>query len=340
MNNSDLIPFISKDLVDKYNSNEKTIETFIGVDGGGTSTVAICVDQNLRKIKHCKMELSCNPNSVGLETAVERIVQIIKSVKTYHVSAIGLGLAGVSSFDEEQLKRSIWEVFTSDNESNQDVVLPKIYIESDAFAGLASASVAEGMVLIAGTGVNCSGYILKENGERDLVRSAAWGPLLGDSGSGYWIAQQSLIRLCQWIDGMIGNELDSSFVALRELIFNQLNIKSMDQLVKWVYEDMAWNRIASLTKLIVDNSTSNAVCASITYDAGSKLAQYVKAVAKKFGDRQGLKLVLVGSVITQTESPVRDSLKSHLEGTNIEIVIPENSAELGSAWFAKYFSNQ
>src|SRR5262245_7243189 len=143
---------------------------YLGVDGGGTSTRAVLIDQNQGIISEGHDGAS-NPLRVGVEKAVENIWQAVDQacdrvdLSRADIVAAQFGIAGVRRDDIRlSLKRRLQgEIYTR----NVDVV-------SDTEIALYGATEgAAGLVVIAGTGSNCLGQ--NEKGEK--ATAGGWGPL-------------------------------------------------------------------------------------------------------------------------------------------------------------------
>ncbi|GAB2280891.1 hypothetical protein Dimus_015512 [Dionaea muscipula] len=167
-------------------------EVILGVDGGATSTVCVCMpllllpsplsnhdlsDETLpvlsRAISGCS-----NHNSVGEAAARDTLEQVIaesllKSGSTRgDVQAICLGVSGVNQpKDQERILNWLRHIFPS---------FVKLYVYNDAVAALASGTMGKlhGCVLISGTGSISYGFT--EDGQE--VRAGGGGPVLGDWG--------------------------------------------------------------------------------------------------------------------------------------------------------------
>src|SRR5690349_24529006 len=78
------------------------MEYILGVDGGGTKTVALLGDQN-GKVLARGVSGSSNANAIGFESACLAVENAIHLARTDHpgpVSALCLGLAGVGRTDD------------------------------------------------------------------------------------------------------------------------------------------------------------------------------------------------------------------------------------------------
>ena len=206
----------------------------IGVDGGGTTTRAVVIDENLCALGRGEAGPG-NFYSAGEDAAIENILIAVRAaingagVPESSIGSWGLGLAGACS--------------ESDKITQRAALLPhangaKVIVDEDAPAAQAGAFAGgAGAICIAGTGANCFG--VNESGER---RGAdGYGPLLGDRGSGYWCGEQALRAACASFDG------SGPPSALREAIFQQLGAADVFSLIQIVYApDFKKDRIAAL----------------------------------------------------------------------------------------------
>ncbi|KAK6142599.1 hypothetical protein DH2020_022947 [Rehmannia glutinosa] len=273
----------------------------LGIDGGTTSTVCICMPlipfaQPLpdplpvlaRAVAGCS-----NHNSVGESAARETLEQVMadalaRSASTRSaVQAVCLSVSGVNHpTDQHRILNWLREIFPSH---------VRLFVQNDAVAALASGTMGKlhGCVLIAGTGTIAYGFT--EDGRE--ARAAGAGPVLGDWGSGYGIAAQALTAVIRAHDD---RGLQTS---LTRRILNILNLSSPDELIGWTYADPSWARIAALLPVVVSCADEgDPVANNILYDAVHELASSVKAVVERLElcgeDGKGpFPLVMVGGVL-------------------------------------------
>ncbi|XP_011085438.1 N-acetyl-D-glucosamine kinase isoform X2 [Sesamum indicum] len=161
-------------------------KVILGIDGGTTSTVCICMPlipftQPLpdplpvlaRSVAGCS-----NHNSVGESAARETLEQVMadalaRSASTRSsVEAVCLSVSGVNHpTDQHRIINWLREIFPSH---------VRLFVQNDAVAALASGTMGKlhGCVLIAGTGTIAYGFT--EDGRE--ARAAGAGPVLGDWG--------------------------------------------------------------------------------------------------------------------------------------------------------------
>jgi N-acetylglucosamine kinase-like BadF-type ATPase len=154
---------------------------FVGVDAGGTRTIAALArgEEVLRTVTLGP----ANPNLIGVDAAARTIDRCVTLVLDgEHPSAIGIGVAGAG--DEEvaaQLRESLSRCFPD----------ARIALCHDARIALRAAlPEGDGLVLIAGTG----SIAYAEIGAQTF-RAGGYGYLLGDTGSGYAIGAAALRHL-------------------------------------------------------------------------------------------------------------------------------------------------
>ncbi|KAI3856146.1 hypothetical protein MKW98_016179 [Papaver atlanticum] len=273
----------------------------LGLDGGTTSTVCICMplmsfSQKLpeplpilaRAIAGCS-----NHNSVGETAARETLEQVMAEVLTKSnsnrsaVRAVCLAVSGVNHpTDQQRILDWLRDIFPKH---------VKLFVQNDAVAALASGTMGKlhGCVLIAGTGTISYGFT--EDGRE--ARAAGAGPVLGDWGSGYGIAAQALTAVVRAHDGR------GPQTALTSSILDILNLSSPDELIGWTYADPSWARIAALVPLVVSCAEAgDQVANQILHDSVKDLAESVKAVVRRLGlcGEDGMDpfpLVMVGGVL-------------------------------------------
>ncbi len=157
----------------------------LGIEGGGTHTVAVWVDPNGREIQ--RKEFGCgNVRLLNQEELNDLLTQISDSGQNLPVRGICAGMAGaVNKDDKERVKDAILTVFGN---------VP-IEVCSDLQTPLYAAEIPEGsfpILVLSGTGSCC--YTESADGLR-TYKSGGWGHLLGDRGSAYQVGIRAL-RTC------------------------------------------------------------------------------------------------------------------------------------------------
>ncbi|VFQ83341.1 unnamed protein product [Cuscuta campestris] len=281
-------------------SESNSGDVILGVDGGATSTVCVClpllrlpdIPDPLpvlgRAIAGCS-----NKNSVGEQASKETLLKVMEEalsnagIKQSHVRAVCLGLSGINHpNDQEKMLNWLRNIFPSD---------VKLYVRNDAVAALASGTMGKlsGCVLIAGTGSICYGFT--DDGRE--ARAAGAGPVLGDWGSGYGIAAKGLSAVMRAHDGR-GPE-----TMLTSRILRWLSLSSPEELIRWTYADLSWARIAAIVPVVVSCAEDGDVIANeILNTAVNELAVSVRAVVQRLclagkDDNDSFPLVMVGGVL-------------------------------------------
>ncbi|XP_077243873.1 actin-like ATPase superfamily protein isoform X1 [Tasmannia lanceolata] len=275
-------------------------EVILGLDGGTTSTVCICMSMPssdrlpdplpvlARAVAGCS-----NHNSVGEAAARETLEQVMAEAllksgsNRSSVRAVCLAVSGVNHpTDQQRILNWLRDIFSSD---------VKLFVQNDAVAALASGTMGKlhGCVLIAGTGSISYGFT--EDGRE--ARAAGAGPILGDWGSGYGIAAQALTAVVRAHDGR------GPQTMLTCSILNMLGLASPDELIGWTYADPSWARIAALVPVVVSCAEAgDQVANKILQDSVQELAASVKAVVQRLGlcgedEKDSFPLVMVGGVL-------------------------------------------
>src|SRR5215467_6327889 len=159
---------------------------FLGIDGGGSKTAFLLVDDYYNEICHVQTGPS-NWLSVGADAAREAITQGITQLSE-PPNIVCAGFAGAARSDSAAFYKEVLQSL---------VPGAQIIIESDAFiASIGAIGIDPGILLIAGTG----SIVIGRNKNRNMFRVGGWGPFFGDEGSGFWIGREAVRAALRSLD--------------------------------------------------------------------------------------------------------------------------------------------
>ncbi|MCX8562742.1 ATPase [Mycolicibacterium mucogenicum] len=159
--------------------------TVIGLDIGGSKTQAVRVENGTVVAE--ALAGSANISSVGVEEAGRQLDVILDRLSAKGIQAVCAGAAGVETPAGEARLRDLLA---------QRLPCARVRVVHDSQLILAAAGVRDGIAVISGTGSVAFG----RRGDRQS-RAGGWGYLLGDEGSGYWMAREAVRRSIARIDG-------------------------------------------------------------------------------------------------------------------------------------------
>ncbi|MBU3005920.1 N-acetylglucosamine kinase [Paraglaciecola arctica] len=300
---------------------------YLGVDGGGTKTAFVLVDQHGNILAE-HQEPTCYHIQVGVDGAQRVLHQGILStlrLANKKVEDLTFAFLGLPAFGEDSKVDKIVEQIPAG-------ILPKdIYrCDNDMVNGWAAASGGEdGINIVAGTGSIAYGERQKLG-----ARCGGWGELFSDEGSAYWIGIKCLNRFSKMSDGRLpkGPLYD---ILKRELgLVNDLDITAL-VLSEWQGER---NRIASLSQLVTTAvEQGDKIAAKIMRDAGCELARIVNSTkqALKFPENESVKVSYSGGVFRSKDiilEPFTAAL--HQYSPNFEVSAPLYTPVIGAALYA------
>jgi N-acetylglucosamine kinase-like BadF-type ATPase len=155
----------------------------MGVDGGGTKTLAAVLDLQDMSL-HLGHGGPSNEDAIGTKAAVQALLKAADEALAgagVQAQQLGAAVLAVAGTDTNAIAESVRAARTDAWTVVNDVV----------GAWACATGVGPGVAAIAGTGSNVFG--VGGSGE-DLRawRVGGWGHLLGDEGSGYWLGVQSI----------------------------------------------------------------------------------------------------------------------------------------------------
>ncbi|GCF06488.1 N-acetylglucosamine kinase [Dictyobacter arantiisoli] len=286
---------------------------YLGVDGGGSKTLAIVVNAQGEEIAR-GVSGSSNYTGVGLTTAVQNIYDAVAQARRslgeqVILQQAWLGLAGVDRLADQQII-----------EPHLRALASTVYVTNDAELALSSLPDAVGIVLIAGTG----SISLGRNAQGITTRAGGWGHILGDEGSGYALGLQALQAAVRAADGRGPQTL------LLEIILAYWQLQQADDIIGVVYANEDKAQIAALSRCIFQaERAGDAVAHTIVENNLTELVQVVKAVSTKLGftSEQAISLALGGGLILN-ETSFQERFLTQLQHTQAirEIIAVEQPA--------------
>jgi N-acetylglucosamine kinase-like BadF-type ATPase len=159
---------------------------YLGIDGGGSKTTFLLVDEYYNEICHLQAGPS-NYLSVGADAATEAIALGVSRL-TEQPDIACAGFAGAGRPEGIAFYREVLQSLMPQ---------AQVIIESDAFiASIGAIGVDPGVLLIAGTG----SIVIGRDKDRSMFRVGGWGPHFGDEGSGFWIGREAVRASLRSID--------------------------------------------------------------------------------------------------------------------------------------------
>ena len=281
---------------------------YLGIDGGGSKTAFLLVDEYDNEICHVESGPS-NYLSVGPNVARKAITEGVSHL-TERPTVVCGGFAGAGRADSAAFYREVLE---------SAVPGAQIIIESDAFiASIGAIGIDPGVLLIAGTGSIAIG----RDKNRTIFRVGGWGPHFGDEGSGFWIGREAVRVALRSIDSQ-------GPIEFRERIAASLGLKTITEVVTaWAGGTLGVPHIAGLFPEIAAMYPAEPAKRILT-EAAFHLRSLVETACKKVGVDDCRKSVS-GSIATH---PILRELMA------LEFEEPRHSAEWGAViWARQHFS--
>jgi N-acetylglucosamine kinase-like BadF-type ATPase len=256
----------------------------LGVDGGGTKTLALLGDLDGHVLAR-GLSGSSNYNAVGFDAAcaaLESAINIACKNFSGEISALCLGLAGAGRKEDIDLFQN-WTTHK----------FPKAVtrIASDAeILLMAGAPSGPALALVCGTGSIVYGRTM--TGE--LIRAGGWGYLFGDEGSGYAIGIAALRAVMQAHDERGPKTL------LSELVLKYYGLQTPPELIPLIYgAESPRSKVTSLSELVEQASgRGDSVAVAILEESSRELARSIAAIYPRLG-ASAVPLVMTGGTILQ-----------------------------------------
>ncbi|AFS78143.1 N-acetylglucosamine kinase Nagk [Gottschalkia acidurici 9a] len=291
---------------------------YIGIDGGGTSTIFCLADCNGNVIDIIKLK-STNYHVMGIEETKETIKNAIdfftekKSISLNEIKSICFGGSGV---DSEKCKETIINIFRDIGYRNE------LQVYNDSVIALVGANDGyNGGIIISGTG--SVGLVIDKKNRLNKV--GGWGHILDDGGSGYFIGREALSKIMKNYDGRECKTL------LWDKIREKLKINNQEEIINFVYKDKLPKKdIAGLAPIVIELYNKDKVAKDIVNSAVDSLTIMVETLIEK-AQGADISIGLYGSILTKSNI-IRDKLIERVNSKHpkVNIHLPYKEAYIGA----------
>jgi N-acetylglucosamine kinase-like BadF-type ATPase len=244
------------------------VKTFLGVDGGGTKTDFLLIDEKGRVLAAHR-----GGAAYYIDTSVDAVqAMLVAGIRdtlrqaSLTASQLEFAFLGLPAYGEDSAMLSRLDSIAA-------AVLPaaRYRCGNDMVCGWAGALAGrDGINIVAGTGSIAYGEFETRN-----ARAGGWGQLYSDEGSAYWIAREGLALFSRMSDGRTPK------AALYELIRERFQLRADHDLCAAIYGPpaLARSELAALAPLVAQAARAGDAAARKLFEQAAKeLAEIVDAV--------------------------------------------------------------
>jgi N-acetylglucosamine kinase-like BadF-type ATPase len=307
------------------------VRTYLGVDGGGSKTAFLLIDESGRVLaSHAEgpayyLETGWD----AMQAMLARGIRATLDKVALQSSSPDFAFLGLPAYGEDSRL-----VAALDAAASPPLDPGRYRCGNDAVCGWAGAlACQDGINLTAGTGSIAYGEF---NGR--TARAGGWGELFSDEGSAYWIAREGLNLFSRMSDGRTPRG------ALYDTVRHHFALQSDLDLCAAIYDkgQIQRSHLAALSMLIAQAAAAGDVHASALFSrAAFELAQIVDAVHRQL-EIPGHATVLVsyqGGMFQQRDLLLaRLQSKLAMDDRRYRVVAPRLPPAAGAALYAAKLS--
>lgn len=294
----------------------------IGIDGGGTKTAGILATETGEIVAKVQAGPS-NYHVVGIEQTQAVLTEIISklSTKADHIPlkafSFCIGMAGLGREEDKKVIGHICDAI--------GINKGRILTHDAHIALVGGTGKQAGVIVLSGTGSIV--YGIDESGKE--VRAGGWGYLLGDEGSGYYIALKGLQAIAR------ASDKRGKPTLLTDLILKKLELNAPNELIRWT-QGASRDEIAQLAGLVFEAAEmSDEKAGQIIDNAFSELACAVETVTVQLEFTQQFDIVFSGGILLN-QPLLADKLQRWIEKIIIgsAVVRPKHEPVYGAVLLA------
>lgn len=292
----------------------------VGVDGGGTRTRAVIVDD--RGLELGRAEAPGAVVTAGApESAAQAVTEAVRAAaERACVDLPGAVLwAGLSGAGHERARLAVTDLL------ERAGLAQRVTIGTDVRAAFEAAfPEGPGILLIAGTG--SIAWARTPGGE--VGRAGGWGQQLGDEGGGFAIGLGAVRSVVRAEDGR------ESATVMRDDVLRALGLDDPKDLIPWA-ASATKAEVAGLVPVVVRAAASGDPAARHLMDqAVRELAKHVTAVLERMGPWPSPPPLLLWGGLIGENGPLRERLSRVLGPLPVEVRSDSIDPTMGAARLA------
>jgi N-acetylmuramic acid 6-phosphate etherase len=270
---------------------------FLGIESGGTRSVAILADAGER----CLQRIERNaPANLRLMTEAQ-LAELLRGIaaEMARPAAVGIGMAGVLEETERRLVRQVaaraWPGVPCWAGNDLETALAAANTKRDK-------AVRTRVIIISGTGASCFG----RGPTGAEVLTGGWGHLLGDRGSAHDIALRALQAVFAEFDRT------GHWSPLGQRLLRALQLNSSNEIISWVQESTKRELANLAIEVFAAASRGDSVARQTLDEAALALAHNAAVCADRLApSSQPVEFVFTGSVLLKQPAFAR-AVRRHL----------------------------
>lgn len=294
---------------------------FVGVDGGGTHTRAVLVDEAGRELGRAEGGASV-VRVEAPESAARVVIETVRAAADMAgvdlpADVLWAGLAGAGSRDA---RVGVEVALSAAGLAERTVVGTDVEAAfEDAFGD------GPGILLIAGTG----SIAWARSADGRLERVGGWGDRLGDEGSGFAIGMAALRAVVRAEDGR------GEVTRLRAAVIEHLGLGAPSDLIAWV-ATASKARVAALVPVVVTAAQEgDGVARRILDEAVAALTDHLTAAVERGGPWENPpELVLWGGLL-QPDGSLRGAVEPAARSLPVQLSARSVDPALGAVSLAR-----
>ena len=301
-------------------TSENSAFYVLGLDGGGSRTLCVILDDRGREISRGQGGPS-NHQSVGVDAASKAIADALTTTTDAAgnppLAVACWGMAGLDRPEDEHIIKQMAER-----------LLPQIQVEivHDSTIALVGGTDGKrvGVVIIAGTGSIAVGY----HPSGRIARASGWGHLLGDEGSGHYIALRGLNTATRACDGR------GPMTILIDKLTEAVDVSTLEDLANRIYlEGWTAPEVAALAPVVLKAAEEgDEQAAAIVTEAGMELALAARVVIEDLGMvKDTFEVVLSGGIFKGSPRMV-EIIQQELGNVipHADVILPRREPVIGA----------
>jgi len=307
----------------EYRVGVNTLKYYLGVDGGGSKTYTLIVDE--QGVIVGKGRSGNGNHQISYDDARRNIRESVE---------MALSHAGL---EREAIEFAYFGLAGADLAADYDILRPMIAklgfprfdINGDTMIAFrAGTSRPYGVVLICGSGTNSAGV----NAQGQFYQCGGFSYLLGDFGGGDTLAGEAFRSVIRAWDGR------ERTTMLTELVLKDMGYDNVETMFEDYLDDSKYPPLR-LTKLLFQAAEhGDAVAIDILRNQGIELGKSAQAVIQRLGmENECFDVVLAGSVVTRGEGNfVQSYIVEAVEciASSANVVKLQVEPVVGAVWLA------